>query len=221
MAPVLIMGPGSSGSTYAERMHVQRSAAGPGESGPAFRSWLMLVLLAAAAVAAAAAVVGGTDAWGWVVLQPALGQSHIYLALSVVCATAALWIRNRSVPLLLLGGAAAVAVVVWGVLDVMLGATAQVVQRLPAPGPARYTAFVRSGAAMADPFWVIEIRSGKGLSARRWPAACFDGDDPDRGFEAARWLDASTLRLTSADGATFMVHVTAAGRPRQHEVGTC
>ena len=69
-------------------------------------------------------------------------------------------------------------------------------------------------AAVIDPVWTVEVRQpGWGLTARRWVAACLNGDDPADSFAGASW-DGTTLVVHVDDGRRLVVPThPVTGRP--------
>ncbi|WP_147988126.1 hypothetical protein [Streptomyces sp. t39] len=76
---------------------------------------------------------------------------------------------------------------------------------------------VEEGADMIDPVWWVSLDTGSGLGVRRWPLACFNGDDPADALTEAAWEGPHRLRLVSGEGEearTQYVDVDpATGRP--------
>jgi hypothetical protein len=58
------------------------------------------------------------------------------------------------------------------------------------------------------------VRERSGLTARQWPAACLNGDDPLDGLVSVTWSGATTLVVRVEDGRTFEVRTDlATGEP--------
>jgi hypothetical protein len=66
---------------------------------------------------------------------------------------------------------------------------------------------VTEGAAMIDPVWDLSVRQSSWLVARSWPVGCFNGDDPNNGFESIRWTSPTQLEATAGSGHKYVVTI--------------
>lgn len=76
---------------------------------------------------------------------------------------------------------------------------------------------VEEGADMIDPVSWVSLDTGSGLAVRRWPLACFNGDDPGDALTEAAWDGPHRIRLVSGEGGTARTQYVdvdpATGRP--------
>jgi hypothetical protein len=76
---------------------------------------------------------------------------------------------------------------------------------------------VSEGAAAIDPVWELSVRRSSWLVARSWPVGCFNGDDPDNGLEAVRWVSPTQLEATDGSGRKYVVTIDSTdSRPSDH-----
>ncbi|MGL5866730.1 MAG: hypothetical protein ACRCYX_12835 [Dermatophilaceae bacterium] len=80
----------------------------------------------------------------------------------------------------------------------------------------RAEAVVVEDAAIIDPLWIVWVRQPTGLTARQWPAACLNGDDPANSLVSVAWSDPTTLAVRVNDGRTLEVDTDpTSGEPQQ------
>ena len=68
--------------------------------------------------------------------------------------------------------------------------------------------------------WLIRVPSQRairrqaGLLSKEWSAGCLNGDNPDDGFESAKWIGPESVAARVTDGRVLRVDLDpATGRP--------
>jgi hypothetical protein len=87
--------------------------------------------------------------------------------------------------------------------------------------PTRYTApgggfdvIVTPGSRFQGPTWRVAVRTRDGLGSRQHHVACYDGDNPDYGFDSLQWIGPDTVRLVRGDGTVDEVRfASGTGQP--------
>ncbi|MDX3100410.1 hypothetical protein [Nonomuraea angiospora] len=121
------------------------------------------------------------------------------------------WVRAA---VIILGGLGASAALFVGSIALALTATKEVGF---VAGPAPYSVRLQQSAAGLGPDTVmrLSVRRDGGLLSREWELGCFNGDDPDDGFDSVKWTGPSSVEIRVVDGRTFPVALDpASGRPR-------
>lgn len=194
---------------------VTAPAQAPGR--PAVRRRVGIGLLVGSAVLVLAYPIGShiADTGRLVLLLRLFGAPFTYAGVTAALATAASWLLLRP------GALRAVAVSCGAMLLLSVVAAGQLlavdweVTRTVSAPEADREVVVRSGSAVIDPLWEVTVVEGRGLGAREWHLARFDGDDPGHELRRVSWSGPDRLRLTTADGSRFTLTLDpATGRPR-------
>jgi hypothetical protein len=181
------------------------------------------VILGAAATLFALAVFGEADPGGWKVIDEAFDHWAVLGPLSFAVLGLGCCTLQPSAPPARAGRAVLVVGTTvicagWILLNwVSSGLVDQdfaVTRTIPAPQGHHYTLVISHGADVIDPLWALSVRHGSGLTAREWPFACINGDDPDLGMRSASWSGPAeiTVELENRDRRIIQVDADT-GRP--------
>jgi hypothetical protein len=155
------------------------------------------------------ATLGDLDPGGWMVIDRALnhwtcagGVAGVLLIVALAGIRPRTW-WGRS-PVIIVGVVLTLATVGWVFLSHVIPLDMRVQQQTAAPGGHRYRLVIAQESDLMNPIWTLAIRTGSGISARRWQFGCLYGDDADYGLTSAGW-----------DGPTRVVVMIGNHEPRR------
>jgi hypothetical protein len=189
------------------------ASAGPARATPR----LALAFYSVALLLTALATLGVFNPGGYVVVSvlfdhPFLFGVAVLAALGVAC-----WVGPGLVAVratgLVLAAVAGFGYATFGALNWMAGSPQHEV--VSQRGPAGQLEFrVIQGRQVIDTVWELRVRRPGGLLSKEWSAGCLNGDDPDDGFVAVKWIDPESVAVSVADGRVLRVDLDpATGRP--------